>query len=51
MDGKQKKIFKSIECKKKFEIKNVYDLNNYLRSTEKRFSHWPRLAPRTGQYW
>jgi len=39
MDGKQKKIFKSIECKKKIEIKNVYDLNNYLRSIENRFSH------------
>jgi uncharacterized protein len=30
MYGKQKEIFESIKCKKKVEIKNVYDLENYL---------------------
>jgi predicted AAA+ superfamily ATPase len=34
MNDKQKEIFNSIKCKKKVEIKNVYDLNNYLRSIE-----------------
>jgi uncharacterized protein len=34
MDAKQKIIFKSIKCKKKVEIKNIDDLNNYLRSIE-----------------
>jgi len=34
MNDKQKKIFKSIKCKKKVEIKNVYDLINYLKTIE-----------------
>lgn len=34
MYGKQKKVFKSIKCKKKVEIKNIFDLRNYLSSIE-----------------
>ncbi|MBD3229419.1 MAG: AAA family ATPase [Candidatus Lokiarchaeota archaeon] len=32
MGDKQKEIFESIKCGKKVEIKNIYDLINYLRS-------------------
>ncbi|MDZ7837079.1 MAG: hypothetical protein U5N58_03525 [Actinomycetota bacterium] len=34
MNTKQRKVFESIKCKKKIEIKNVHDLNKYVRSIE-----------------
>jgi len=32
MNTKQREIFESIKCKKKIEIKNINDLNSYLRT-------------------